>query len=558
MTITPNQSKALASHPQQEYASVPMELRPFQHDVINECRAAIAQGYRSILLVAPTGAGKTVMGASIIHQAETKGNASLFSAHRRELVHQCAKKLWTFGVEHGIIMAGVPMSQWDGVQIASIDTLRARYMNPKKEINFMKLPKVAILMIDEAHRSYAPTYERLIAHYKKEGTIIIGLTATPIRGDGKGLGNLYDYMVLAPSIAELIGMGFLVQPKYYAPTIPDLTGVHIRRGDYVEGELNEIMDHREAVGDIISNWLRICPDRQTIVFASGVRHSMHIAEQFCENGIRAEHVDGETDSGERDAILERVQSGETQVITNCMVLTEGFDCQPLSCCILARPTRNLGLYIQMGGRVLRTLDDDDPRVKEDAIIIDHSGNLYEHGFLEDDHGWRLSVTDACAPRDERQKKLDEKKPITCVQCAHVYTGQLVCPKCGHKPERKGKYVETRHADLIEVRSRQREEAVKKAEKERVWTKEEKQHWYSMFYSYALSKNHNVGSVAHKYKAKFGVWPQDMKKDAVEPDRECLAFIKHLNIKNAYRNKARKEREYQQIKQNYVPTTERGF
>lgn len=509
-----------------------MELRPFQHDVLNECRVAISQGYRSILLVAPTGAGKTVMGASIIHQAEEKNNASLFTAHRRELVRQCADKLWKFGVEHGIIMAGVPMDQWKGVQIASIDTLRARYMNPKKEINFMKLPKVAILMIDEAHRSYAPTYEKLIAFYKRQGTIIIGLTATPIRGDGKGLGNLYDYMVLAPSIQELIDEGYLVPIRYYAPTIPDLTGVRVQRGDYVEGELHDIMDQREAVGDIVSNWMRICPERQTIVFASGVRHSMHIAEQFVANGIRAEHVDGTTELDVRQAILDRVYKGETQVITNCMVLTEGFDCPPLSCGVLARPTKNLGLFIQMGGRVLRPWDN-----KDDSIIIDHSGNLYEHGFLEDDHGWRLAVTEACAPLEERQKKLDEKKPITCTECAHVYTGQLPCPRCGHIPEKRGQYVETRHADLIEIRARKREEALKKAEKERPWTKEEKQQWYSMFQYYAEEKGHKEGSIAHKYKEKFGVWPRDMsRKNPIEPTPECKAFITHLNIKNAHRRR----------------------
>lgn len=471
------------------------------------------------------------MGAKIIHSAEEKNNASLFTAHRRELVKQCAKKLWDFGVQHGIIMAGVPMDQWKGVQIASVDTLRARYMNPKKEINFMRLPKVAILMIDEAHRSHSPTYEKLIAHYKAQGTIIIGLTATPIRGDGKGLGNLYDYMVLAPTIAELIEMGYLVQPRYYAPTIPDLTGVHVKRGDYDETELNVVMDQREAVGDIVSNWLRICPDRQTIVFASGVRHSMHIAEQFVANGVAAEHLDGSTEIDDRAAILDRVYSGETQVVTNCMVLTEGFDCPPLSACVLARPTRNLGLLIQMGGRVLRTWNG-----KDDAFIIDHSGNIYEHGFLEDDHQWRLAVTEACPPREERQKEFDEKKPITCVQCAHVYTGQLPCPKCGHVPERSGQYVETRHADLIEIRAKKREDALKKAEKERPWTHEEKQEWYSMFYAYARMKGHKDGSVAHKYKEKFGVWPRNMQRVEAKITPECKAFITHLNIKNAHRRK----------------------
>lgn len=185
----------------------------------------------------------------------------------------------------------------------------------------------------------------------------------------------------------------------------------------------------------------------------------------------------------------------------------------------------------MGGRVLRTWPG-----KKDAIIIDHSGNIYEHGFLEDDHGWALTETDACFSRDERQKKLDEKKPITCIKCAHTYTGQLICPKCGHVPVKKGKYVEMRHADLIEIRSDKREKAAKQAEKDRPATPEQKQEWYSMFYTYARAKGHKEGSVAHKYKERFGVWPKNMHKIEATITPECEAFITHLNIRNAYRKK----------------------
>lgn len=512
-----------------------MELWGFQQEVIAEVRQAIRMGYRRILVVAPTGSGKTVMASHILHSADQKGSQSMFMAHRRELVRQTAGKLRKFGVDHGIIMSGEPMSQWRGTQIASIDTLRARFMNKIESCkNAVKgswkrqPPTVDVIMVDEAHRACSPTYTFLLDEYK-EGSISIGWTATPVRGDGKGLGRHYDYMVLAPSMQELIDMGYLVPPIYYAPTIPDLTGVQVRRGDYVEGQLEKVMDQREAVGDILTNWQRISPDRRTIVFAAGVRHSMHIAEQFCEAGIRAEHVDGTTPVKDREEILDRVRSGETQVISNCMVLTEGFDCPELSCCVLARPTRNVGLFIQMAGRVLRTHPD-----KSDAIIIDHSGNIYEHGFLEDDKGWRLSVAEGSKSREERQQELTEKKPITCVNCAHTYYGQLPCPKCGHVPEKKGEYVETRHADLMEIR---REKASKDANKKREYTHEEKQLWYSMFQHYAESKGHKDGSIAHKYREKFGVWPKNMSKDfPTPPNAECLAYIKHLNIKNAHRRR----------------------
>jgi superfamily II DNA or RNA helicase len=487
-------------------------------------------GYKSILVVAPTGAGKTVIGASIIHAAEQKGNQSIFTAHRRELVKQTARKLQAFGVDHGIIMGSDTRDIWQGVQVASIQTLASRYMNPKKR-HLLSLPRVSVNMVDEAHRSVSPTYTKLIDHYKANGSINIGLTATPIRGDGKGLGRHYDYMVLAPSMQELIDSGYLVPPRYYAPTIPDLTGVRTRMGDYVEGDLEEVLDHREAVGDIITNWQRIAPDRKTIVFASGVRHSMHIAEQFSLAGVRAAHIDGKTPKSERDETLARLENDDLQVVSNCMVLTEGFDCPALDCCVLARPTRNVGLFLQMAGRVLRCFPG-----KEDSVIIDHSGNIYEHGFLEDDHGWVLTDSEACKSREERQKEFDEKKPITCTNCAHVYTGQLPCPKCGHIPERRGEYVETRHADLIEIRREKREKDIEKARKKMPATQEEKQLWYSMFYSYALSKGHKEGSVAHKYKEKFGVWPKNMRKVEVEPSPECEAYITHLNIKNSFRRR----------------------
>jgi len=506
-----------------------IELWPEQVEVLQKVRQAVAQGYRSILIVAPTGTGKAVMGASIIHKAELKGNCSMFMAHRRELVKQTMGKLDDFGVDHGIIMAGTMQQMWKGVQIASIDTLRSRYMTKGKR-QYMDLPKISILEVDEAHRSCGATYTKLIDTYKEAGALVIGLTATPIRGDGKGLGRHYDCMVLAPTVQEMINNGKLVPPRYYAPTIPDLTGVKVRRGDYVEGELQHVMDQREAVGDIIDNWKRICPERPTIVFAAGVRHSIHIAEEFRQAGFSAEHVDGETSLADRDAILGRLRSGETQIISNCMVLTEGFDCPPLSCCVLARPTKNVGLYIQMGGRVLRTSPETG---KHDAIIIDHSGNLYEHGFLEDDHGWVLSEAEGCTSADERQKKLDEeKKPITCMQCAHVYTGQLVCPKCGHVPQKRGEAVEMRHADLIEVRKEKRAAKEAKEKKDKPATHEEKQHWYSMLYAYAQEKGHSEGSIAHKYKAKFGVWPKNMQKVAVEANGDCLNHIMHLNIKYA--------------------------
>jgi len=478
-------------------------LRDYQEICIQEVRQAIAAGYRKILVVAPTGSGKTVIAAQIVKLAAQKFRRSMFLAHRRELIYQCADKLIKFGVDHGILMAGeYPYGAAD-CQVASIQTLVARCITTEK----MPLPNSDVVIIDEAHRSLAPSYLTVINHYGEQ--VVIGLTATPIRGDGKGLGHVYDYMVQCPSISELIRRGYLIMPQTFAPTIPDLTGVRIKGGDYNEQDLEQAMLQRGLVGDIVGHWHRLAHDRSTIVFASGVKHSIHLRDEFHRQGVRVAHIDGDTDLKERKTILADLRSGLLRVVTNCMVLTEGFDEPKLSAGVIARPTKNIGLYLQMGGRILRPCEESG---KTDARLIDHSGNVYEHGFIQDDHDWVLEKGRALKTNnEERQRDLDERKPITCVMCATVYTGQLICPHCGYTPEKYGKFVESRSGDLMEVRAEKRRTA-----KNRIFTMEEKGEWFRGLHGYAEDKNKSDGWVAHTYKAKFGVWPNAFKKDRDTP------------------------------------------
>lgn len=492
-------------------------FRDYQQAAVEDARSSFAVGHKRLLLVAPTGAGKTVIAAMFAKLAVEKGNRVLFLAHRRELVKQCEDKLLKFGVDNGVIMSGEFLQMDYEVQVASIDTLRARAMKTDR----MPLPPADVVIIDEAHRSLAPTYLRLMEEYPKAA--IIGLTATPVRGDGKGLGHVYDDMIQCPSVAELTEMGFLVPARYFAPTIPDLTGVKVVRGDYDSRQLEEAMNKRRPVGDVIENWAKICPDRPTIVFASGVKHSIHLCDEFKKAGVRAVHVDGNMTALERDAAIEGLKNGTYQVVTNCMVLTEGFDMPELSCCVLVRPTKNIGLYLQMAGRVLRPTPD-----KKDTIIIDHSGNVYEHGFVEDDHGWQLDEGAPMRDPVDRQRERKEAKQVTCVKCANVYSGQRACPNCGHIPQMRGQAIETRHAELYEVKDRE------PAKKEK-HTKEQKQEWYSMLMHYAKEKGRSEGWVAHTYKAKFGVWPRGMdSKVTTEPSIEVKAYIRHRNIAYAKR------------------------
>jgi len=502
-----------------------ISLWNWQADILQQVREAILAGHRKILVVVPTGGGKTVIAAQIVKLAAEKFNRSMFLAHRRELIYQCANKLINFGVDHGILMAGeYPYGAAD-CQVASIDTLRARCITTEK----LPLPNSDIVIIDEAHRSLAPTYITLINHYGEK--VVIGLTATPIRSDGKGLGHVYDYMVCGPSISWMIKHGYLVMPRTFAPTIPDLTGVPIKNGDYDPVELEARMNKRSLVGDVVEHWYRLAHDRPTIVFASGVKHSVNLRDEFRKAGVTAAHIDGNTPLEERKQIISDLHVGKVQVICNYAVLTEGFDEPPLSACVLARATKNLGLYLQMGGRTLRPSAN-----KKDSYIIDHSGNVYEHGFIQDERRWVLEEGRALTTTSaERQKDFDEKKPITCMACATVYTGQIVCPHCGHTPVTKGKHVESRSGDLMEVRLESRRTAKKK-----VWTSDEKRHWYSMLLGHAQLKGKSEGWVAHTFKSKFKVWPNYYKDaPASPPNGEVLAYIRHRNI--AYAKKMEKKK-----------------
>ena len=162
------------------------------------------------------------------------------------------------------------------------------------------------------------------------------------------------------------------------PEHPDLTGVRVERGDYMERQLAERMDQAKLIGDIVEHWHRLAGSGKTVVFATGVAHSVHIRDEFLRSGVLAEHIDGTTPTEERDAILARLSRGETEVVTNCMVLTEGWDQPDVSCIVLARPTKHMGLYRQMIGRVLRPAPG-----KEYALVLDHAGAVFQHGFVEE-------------------------------------------------------------------------------------------------------------------------------------------------------------------------------
>jgi len=498
------------------------ELRQYQKDTLNKLVKSHRSGKKRIILQAPTGAGKTVMAAALVQYFKDKGKSILFLAHRRELITQASEKLNMSGISHGIIMADHRTDDRHTVQIASVDTLRARAINNKK----MELPEADVIFIDEAHRSLSETYLKLIGLYKD--SLLVGLTATPIRAGGEGLGYVYDDMVTAPSIKELTKQGSLVDVKYYSPSVPDLKGVGVVGGDFNGKSLNERMDQPKLVGDIVSTWLHLAKDKQTIVFAAGVKHSMNLMEQFVSKGVKAAHLDGTTESEERLQIIADFNSGKITVVCNCMVLTEGFDAPCAEVCVLARPTKSLPLYIQMVGRVLRPYPS-----KEKAMVIDHSGAVYINGFIDDDHKWDLG-TGILRKRPERKDRDKEDSIIVCEGCFRTYSGGNICPTCGQKHKPKSDYVNFIDSQLCLV-----DKITRKAERKEEYGEGFKLNFYKELLGASELRGHSKGWAWHKYQDRFGEKPDypDFKyPDSIHPSDECNNYIKHLQIREFKKKK----------------------
>jgi len=354
--------------------------------------------------VSPTGSGKTVMGTEIVKAAVARRESVLFLAHRREIIAQTSQKLFKYGLRHGIIQAGFDPRPMELVQVASVATLFVRGVKS----DAMRMPPADLIVIDEAHHAPANSYQKIVEAYPDAK--ILGLTATPCRGDGRGLGGIFTKIVEAPQVAQLIERGCLVKTRVYAPVDPNLRGVDTQNGDYVTSQLSERVNTDQLVGDIVTQWHKHGERRKTVAFAVDVAHSMHIRDEFVRAGVRAEHIDGKTPKEERDGILSRLRSGEVDLVTNCMVLTEGWDMPDVSCCILARPTKKMGLYRQMLGRVLRAATD-----KVDAIVLDHSGAVFRHGLAEDPVEWTLDPDRKAVSKVHESRKretgLIERRPF---------------------------------------------------------------------------------------------------------------------------------------------------
>lgn len=496
-----------------------MKLRDYQTQGLRDLRNAVASGYRSPLYVLPTGGGKTAVAVSLISQAVEKGKSALFLAPRRELIYQTCERLYSGEIEHGVIMSGERPSFMPQVQVACVPTL---YTRADRDERF-RLPPAQLVLVDEAHIGIGGRAQEVIQHYQQAGSVVVGLTATPARTDGRGLGTIYDTMVQGPTVRELIDQGYLVPPRYFVGTSPDRSGVDVQGGDYNQGQLGRRADDVTLIGDVVSNWARLASDRQTFVFAVNVAHSRHLCERFLEIGVAAEHIDGKTENEERKAIQRRLREGKTQVLCNCEVMTYGVDFPPVSCIVLAKSTKSVTRGTQMVGRGMRTHPG-----KEDLLVLDHAGVIEDIGFVDDPMPWSLNGKEKIQDRKAAEPK--EQKYIECGDCGATFRAAKQCPNCGHEMGATySKAIEALEAELQEIR---RGEAKKKA---REWTMEQKAVFYGELKGHAQKKGYQMGWAAHAYKERFGVWPKGIKDTPpVTPSAETQGWIQHLNIRRAKR------------------------
>lgn len=370
-------------------------LRDYQEALIAGIRGNFAAGVRRVLAVSPTGSGKTVTFAHLTSATAAKGNRVYIVAHRQEIVDQISRALDAMGVRHGRIQPGHSMTG-DLVQVAMIQTLARR-------LDVVPAPK--FLIIDEAHHAVAGTWATVTAAWP--GTFILGVTATPERLDGRGLGDAFDQMVIGPSVRSLTERGFLARYRYLAPpTTVDLSAVRNVRGDYAVDELAAAVDKAVITGSAVAHYRQYLDGRPAIAFCVTVEHAEHVAAEFQAAGYRAASVDGSMSRADRKDRMTAIGDGRLHVLTSCELISEGVDVPVVAGAILLRPTKSLSMCLQQVGRALRPKPDGSA-----AVILDHVGNHTRHGLPDADRGWVL---------DAKKHKPASAGTTQCEVCYRVF------------------------------------------------------------------------------------------------------------------------------------------
>ncbi len=397
-----------------------MSLRQYQIELIEKAREAYRHGARAPCIVLPCGGGKSVIVADIAKSATEKNNHVLFIVHRKELVDQIKRTFDWWGVD------------MNRCQVMMVQTASRR---------IAKLTPPQLIITDENHHSKASTYRKIYDAFPDAKRI--GVTATPVRLDGSGLGDVNDELVVGVSAKWLIKNHYLAPYDYYAPSIADLTGIKILHGEYETKSLEKAMLKTAVFGDAIKYYRQLADGKQAICYCVSVNHSIAMAEEFKDAGISAVHIDGGTPKQERDRIIEEFRKGNIKILCNVDLISEGFDVPDCECAILLRPTKSLTLYIQQSMRCMRY------KKGKRAIIIDHVGNYARFGMPDADRTWTLEGK----KKDARKQEAEEALVTQCPECYYTFEppkfGRKVCPNCGYIFPRQERTLDTEEDTQLE-------------------------------------------------------------------------------------------------------------
>lgn len=382
-------------------------LHPFQRDAIDQIKISVRAGSRRPLLVAPTGAGKTVMFCHITANFFAAQKTVFILVHRQELITQTSAMLDRYGIPHGVID---PSSSYDAgklVHVCSVQTLVRRLKN-------YNAPD--LIIVDEAHHAVAGTWKRILD--ASATSLVLGVTATPERLDGAGLKGVFDDLIRGPEVADLIEQGFLSRPEYWSHPSMDMSGKRIVMGDYKVADLEAALTKR-VMGDAVATYRARADGMPAVAFCPTIAKANAVAAEFCDAGYRFAVIDGTLSKEVRRDMVESLLVGKLHGLCSCEIISEGFDVPTIGVAILLRPTDSLAVHLQQIGRALRTYPG-----KQKAVILDHAGNLHRHGLVEDFRDWSL---DGGVAKKQRKSTIKE-----CPKChAVMRVGILQCSECGH-------------------------------------------------------------------------------------------------------------------------------
>jgi superfamily II DNA or RNA helicase len=382
-------------------------LFPFQNLTIKQLLDAIRSGYKSVLVILSCGSGKSTIFAKFTEICHGQNKRVLFLVHRRNLVRQFAERLKKqFGISSDVIMGNNKYDHNAMVLVASKDTLKNR-----------EYPDVDVVIVDEAHNAKATQFLNIINHYKSLGKVVIGLTATPERLDGSGLGDIFDTYINPIKMQELINIGRIVDVKAYDVDMGiDYSTITISQGEFKDAELYGLYDNNAAYNDIVDKYIELTPNKTFICFAVNKDHSYKLHEAFGKKGVKTAVILSETPDDEREVIYKQFREGEIKGIVNCRILIEGADFDFVEVVIQATATNSIMYYVQMTGRCQRSADG-----KQHGIVLDFGGNTMRHGLIT---MYDQKIFDLVG---KKRSQKDKKEAPTKV-CEHCMTVNHVSAK----------------------------------------------------------------------------------------------------------------------------------